>query len=249
MRLKLLIFPFFALLSLVIIIGFMKPDFDSILEKKSAIANQQTVVDSADIIVKQVATLNSDLDLHSKAENILLTYLPRTLEQDSIIDAFNFTASQTGLVVSDIVFTKETVNTVSADDLGDTLATNPSSLDTQKVAPQTFIFTGTMTGPYEGMKTFFDRFTRINRFQNIILFSLEKGDAAPGSTVSSDSLKGTITVQYGYLKDKPVSSALNLAFLQKSEPFDFSPIDTLETRMAEIAPLGDAPSGKPNPFQ
>ncbi len=63
------------------------------------------------------------------------------------------------------------------------------------------------------------------------------------------TLEATIKIQYGYLKDKPVVSALNLAFLKEGKPFDFAFVQSMKQDATQLDPLTRTSSGKANPFQ
>lgn len=241
MHLKILIFPFFSLLTFILIVGFMKPDFDLIFEKKNALTSQNKDVESASVLVSHITNLNNSLDSNQDIETTLFEYLPRTVDHDSLIDAFNFLALDSGLVVSGIALDQSLVRNIA-----DTPLQSPSEETTKKEA-ETFTFNGSVVGSYESIKLFIDRLTHIDRFQKIQSISLEANTSAESTNLGQ--LKGLVTIQYGYLKDSRVDSALNVPFLNKDQAsFDISSIDRIKDQSTNIPSLVHIESGRTNPF-
>ncbi len=245
MKLKIFILPFFLVMILVLSIGYIKPDFDTIFEKKAEIDTQNTSLKDMDSVLNNISTLNNSLDSNAESEQFMLHYLPYTMNQDQTIDAFGFLASQSGLVVSDMDLKKidEVANTTIAPDgsIAENAVTNKA---------KTFQLTGSVLGTYENIKAFYDRLAHISRFQNIQSFSIEKKieTASPQDKGAVSDLKGTFVVAYGYLPKKPVLSALNIPIFLKSE-LNFSSVALLKEKMTDTPILGKDQVGKPNPFQ
>ncbi|OIP60026.1 MAG: hypothetical protein CO143_02605 [Candidatus Moranbacteria bacterium CG_4_9_14_3_um_filter_45_14] len=245
MKLKIFILPFFLVMILILSIGYIKPDFDIIFEKKAEINTQDASLKDMDSVLNNISTLNDSLDRNAKSEQFMLQYLPYVMNQDQTIDAFGYLASQSGLVVSDLDLKKidEAANTKIAPD-GSIVE------DTTANKVKTFQLKGSVLGTYENIKTFYDRLSHISRFQNIQSFSIEKkiDSTSPQDKGTVSDLKGTFVVAYGYLPKKSVLSALAIPVFLQSE-LDFSGVALLKEKITYTPTLGKDQVGKPNPFQ
>jgi Tfp pilus assembly protein PilO len=227
-------------------IGYIKPDIDLILTKKAEIATKDASIASMDSVLNNVVVLNQVLDKERGSEQFLLHYLPNTLDQDQMIDTFNYLASQAGLVITETELKIPPVIAVAPVSPDGTVIENP----TPEV--RTFVFTGSVVGTYENIKAFFDRFSHVGRFQKIQLFSIEKNMVENiGNKVETDTegvLKGTFVAEYGYLTTHPGKSALTIPVFLQSQ-LDFSDIIALEESVTNIPMLEKGQVGKINPFE
>lgn len=187
--------------------------------------------------------------MNKESEDFLLQYLPPTMEQEKIISTFNYLASQSGLIITAMDLKK------APEIIEDTSVIAPDGSVVQiSLAPKakTFQFTGSVFGPYKNIKAFFTSVTHINRFQKIQSFSLQKNNQLNPSASSTNDLKGTIVVDFGYFPNKSVPSALDASvasIFSKSE-LNFSDIATLQKRMTSTTPsIEKGLLGKPDPFQ
>jgi len=243
MSFKILLFPLFSLLTLSLIIGFLKPDLDTIIEKKDTIKNQRTLIEDSGSIAKHIDQLTSVVNENLESKKILFTYLPTTFDQDVVIDSFNFLATNSNLFVDEIIFDKGTNVAVNNLTDGDGSSTIPNK---QKVS--LVPFTGKVIGSYQDIKTFLSQLTHTNRFQNMNSFSLESKQKSNGTEVS-DLLEGTINIDYGYLRGFSVSSAIDVPFLKNKLSFDLSPITIFKDKMTNIPLSVVTMFGKENPFK
>lgn len=262
MRFKVLIVPFFIIMILVLGIGYIKPDFDVIAAKKAEIAKSEAQVANIEAVLANINSLNSSLNTQSEAEKFMYRYLPDTLDQEQVIDAFNFLAVQSGLAITKMEL-KQPIEKIAYEPLidpsanafvtgGDALADPNAPVPAPPVIAKTFILKGSVAGPYESIKAFFDRLAHIERFQEIRLFSLEasaKDFSGTATTTSPDSLTGVFEAEYGYLPSQPIASALSMPIFLQSK-FDFSNVSSLSNQITSPLPeLEKGETGKPNPFQ
>jgi len=239
MRLKILVVPFLLVMIVILSIGYIKPDFDTILAKKAEIVAQDELQAKADKVVSNVDVLNTALNQNQESEKFVLQYLPVALDQDQIVDAFNYLASQHGIIVTDMNMAKSSDPVVAPQ-----TAPDGTLVETAQQA-STFVFTGGVYGSYENIKAFFNRLTHIGRYQSIQLFSLQKDES--NQNKSSD-LKGTFVVDYGFLPLKNGVSALSKPIFQNST-LSFTDVADLKAKTTELPVLEKSASGRPNPFQ
>jgi Tfp pilus assembly protein PilO len=241
MRLKILLVPFFLVMSLILIIGYMKPDFDSIAVKKAAIVTQDGLQAQADTVAANVKSLNNSLDREQESENFMLRYLPMNMNQEQAIDAFNFLASQFGIITLSMDLKKNadvTVEPIINPD-GTVVESSPEA--------KTFLFSGEVLGSYSNIKAFFNQLSHIGRFQKVQVFSIER-DAQSAQSKGSTDLRGKFTVDYGYLPKARSVSALTRSIFQRPE-FNFAEVAELKDKITKIPELERGPVSRPNPFQ
>jgi len=260
MRLKILIPPLFIVSILILAIGYIKPDFEVMQMKKADIRAKEEAVANMGTIIANVDALNSSLDTRQEFEKLAYRYLPNTQSQEQVIDAFNFLATQSGVVIVKMDL-KQSSNQKGAP-AGQTTTLGGGSMEVSAVsgseapapvAAKTFIFTGSVIGSYENIKAFFDRLAHAERYQKVSFFSLEKSQEKAGSAQPLDKnqnlLVGTFEAEFGYLPPEPIASALNMPIARNAE-FDFSNANRLLEQMTSAIPTFEkGQTGRPNPFQ
>lgn len=255
MRLKILILPFFLAMTLILSIWFIKPDFDQISEKKSTLTEKNKQVSEMDSVIANIQSLNSSLDKDPVAEKFILDYLPYTIGQDQVIDAFNYLAGQSGLIIAETTFSmapkKEAVEEQSTISYTGGVAT---LVVVKAPEVKSFIFSGSVYGSYENIKNFFDQMSHIGRFQNIHSFVIQQeqqpsSQTGKGNTASSNGvLKGTLVAEFGYLPKQTGTSALDGTTFHNSN-IDFVKVKKIKDLVTTLPTLETGQSGKPNPFQ
>lgn len=261
MRFKIFLLPFFIVVTLVLIIGYIKPDFDVVIMKREKIISKEAQVANMKAVLENINSLNNSLDTEQAAEQFMYRYLPKNINQEQVVDAFNFLALQSGLVITKMELKlpqeKATEEQLIAPAARSFVAGGKALGDSNVPAPihlakaKTFTFQGSVTGHYTNIKDFFDRLAHIERFQNVHLFSIESFEKKEDEKdkASGDNLIGTFEVEYGYLPSRPIVSALDIPIFLQSN-FDFSNVNILLSRITSPVPiLEKGTTGKPNPFQ
>lgn len=260
MRFKIFLLPFFIVVALVLVIGYIKPDFDVVIMKREEIISKEAQVANMKAVLENINSLNNSLDTEQAAEQFMYRYLPKNINQEQVVDAFNFLALQSGLVITKMELKlpqeKAAEEQLIAPAARSFVAGGKALGDPKVPAPippakaKTFTFQGSVTGPYANIKDFFDRLAHIERFQNVRLFSIESPEKKEDGKASvADNLTGTFEVEYGYLPSRPIASALDIPIFLQSN-FDFSNVNVLISKITSPVPaLEKGTTGKPNPFQ
>lgn len=258
MRLKVLLAPFLVVMILIISIGYIKPDVETLQIKRSDILSKENVLTDMDAVLSNIRSLNSSLDAAQDSEKFAYRYLPEAIDQDQIIDAFNFLASQSGLTIiaMDLKQPRAAVREEPVVDpsaapfvTGANTGANPSLARTEQM--KTFIFTGSVIGPYENIRAFFDRLGHMERFHEVRSLSIvvDPQATSPDGNADPNRLRGTFEATIGYFPKKPVASAFNIPVFKQSK-LDLSGITTWVERITSVVPaLERGEAGKPNPFQ
>lgn len=247
MNLKMLVVPFFLLMSIILSVGYIKPSLDDILTKKADIVSIDGQLSVIDTVVAHIDQLDQLIDQNKETESFFLQYLPYTMNQEQFIDGFGFLASQKGLYISDMDV-KVTTKNVSSEE--ENVSPDPSVPARTVYTPKEMLFTGSVEGTYENIKAFFALANHLNRFQKMQSFAIERNtkNGSVIAEVDNNNLKGTFVVTYGFLPEKSVVSALSMPLFTNGE-LKLTEGNALRSLITDIPLLQKGPSGKPNPFQ
>ncbi len=271
MQIKILIVPALIILSFILGIGFIKPDYDTLMQKRAELAQKQSQVSMIETTKENIATLDRQLTEKSDLEGFVSRYYPETLDQERIIDSFNFMATQSGLIISSMEM-KEIIKPDKEEGLGvggpltsvpgdgtgqvsgppvdpaAALAATTPIFKTPK--PVLYVARVQVKGSYENIKNFMDRLAHMDRANNLVLVSIaDNKQQTDGETSDQTQLVGTFEAQFGYLKLTNGESALSMPIFSQSS----LPVTQLEQvkewATSAVPALTVSQSGKANPFQ
>ena len=248
MRLKILMMPLSILISLVVIIGFVKPEIEIFQEKRVQLDTKNAQAQGMATLLENIKTLTTSLETQSGNERFVSEYLPKDLDQERIVDMFNYLATQSGVLVTSMAI-KEVVLSAALD-TSDEVALDPSLPIVASSRPKIKAYVGNVEvkGDYIGIKTFFDRVNHMNRFHKILNFSV----IAPLDT-SEEAASGILTAklesQFEYFPAQKYDSALSLPVFSKKELGGNDWLSLQDWVKNTVPPLAGSDSGRTNPFQ
>lgn len=257
MRLKILLVPFLIILVLVLAIGFIRPEILVTQAQRLEIEMKKSQVDSIGIILNNVGSLSSSLDNAKDTELFVQNYLPTSMDQERVIDALNFSALQSGVLVEKIEVLQPAEPTVLTQINAEgtevpIVEVNPDGTPiVPAVTPKNFSTKITVKGSYENIKNFISRSARMDRFYTLKEFSvgLSERDLTNEIVDTANGLQGTFYADYQYLKTQQNNSVLNSEIFTKSA-IDVSVLQPTIDWTTNKVPLLEKPTtGKPNPFQ
>jgi Tfp pilus assembly protein PilO len=260
MSLKILMIPFSILMILVLGIGFIKPDYTTMSEKKALYATKLAEQENVRMLMGNIDTLTHSLDSEKEAEDFLQYYIPKDTDQDRVIDMLNFLAAQSGVLTDVISITpvEEDAEALAAEQAA--LTPDPNAIDPLTGAPivvlppytvktRSFSADVTVKGKYENIKEFLGRVAHMNRLHKTREFSISTGENNNSETESSDVLTGKFRADFDYLVPRPVESATNVPVFSRGS-FTLASLKTLSEWVTNRVPLLEKPStGRTNPFQ
>ncbi|OGI21415.1 MAG: hypothetical protein A2808_00215 [Candidatus Moranbacteria bacterium RIFCSPHIGHO2_01_FULL_55_24] len=271
MQLKLLIVPSLIIISIILIIGFIKPDYDTLKIKRATLVQKETEAANVATIIANVKQLNASLDADQETESFILRYYPDSIDQGRVIDAFNFLALQSGLVITSVelkelppVAIEEAIQNVPMTSLQGG-ATDPSLAGSeippvpQYQAPRPRSYTALVKarGSYENVKGFVERMMRLDRIHGMKNFSVGLNEEAlrtidAGEAVSEEAASELVVMfetRFDYLPAQKMVNALHVPVFEKGS-LDFAAAKEAMTRATSAVPdLDKGQTGKPNPFQ
>lgn len=280
MSLKILFVPFSLILVLVLLIGYVKPDYDALLEKQVVVDAAQQQLNQMETRLGNIQSISSDFASASSdalggknADEVLVdSYVPESVDQERVVDTFNYLAGQSGISLSSVTIEKPAIVAVAAQEAemssqavligGAGTAVTGVPLD-QAMAlratypgPKSYQATFAFSTDYASFLTFFNRIYRMNRENEVKSFSLKK-DAEKtdekGDPVESDALSGSLVVSFMYYPGLSTSGIQNVEALPifNAGKLDTKAVDAIRQKMEsdEVPSLtvGDF-SARENPF-
>lgn len=247
MRLKILMMPLAILISLIIVIGFVKPEIEVFQEKRVQLDTKKSQVEGMATLLEHINTLTASLDSQSTFENLMGRYLPKELDQERIVDMFNYSATQSGVLVSSMAM-KEVASSVAATDADMLLDPSVPAIASSRPKIKAYVGSIEIKGDYAGIKTFLDRVNHMNRFHKILNFSI----TTPSSTSEEEPsglLVAKLESQFEYFPAQRYDSALSLPVFSKKElgGDDWTAFQNWVTNT--VPPMAESNSGRANPFQ
>lgn len=256
MRLKILVIPFSILISLILVIGYIKPDITEIQEKKVVLEGKIAQTNNVSTLISHVESLSTDLASRSDDQQFVEAYLPQEMDQERVIDMFNFLAGQSGVLVSIMsmkeiqpkVVVEETIQVVA----GTPMITDGSSVPVPQVKPKVKAYSALVEvrGEYTNIRDFFNRLAHMNRFGKMENFSMvTNDDTLEAEAVGPTLIKGVFQAEFNYFPMQKVGTALNIPVVNKGA-FSDDELSTLRSWVESIvSPLENPTTGRPNPFQ
>ncbi|MEP7162866.1 MAG: hypothetical protein ABI747_03830 [Candidatus Moraniibacteriota bacterium] len=263
MSLKILIFPIFIILSLTLAIGYIKPDIETVLVKKEQIAKREEDLAKVDAVIRNVSLLNAQIEGRASSETFVLKYLPKSLEEERVLDAFNFLAGQTGVIIKSASAKENApqekaraqVERASLSFQALSQVQGPEGESAVEVSTRivhSYAAMATVIGSYQGLKDFFERLSRADRIHEIKTFSIREPERDPKNgeeTLPADFLEGKFEADFIHYPTTQVSTALGQPMFESGK-FDFAGADALlDFVTSPLSSLEVQLNGRPNPFQ
>lgn len=251
MSLKIVVVPFSILLSLTIVIGFIKPDIETVQEKKNLLMAKETQSKDMGVLLDNISALTASLDEQTESEALLGAYIPQTMDQERAIDMFNYIASQSGVVVSTVEMSDTKIKIPEEELMVDQELVDAEASLTAPVKPKAKAFSASVKigGNYASMREFFHRLAHMNRFHKIQNFSVKVRPENDTEGASTDNLIGTFNSQFDYFPPSHLDTALNVPVFLRGT-FDTTELDAIRDWISfSVSPLKQPATGRANPFE
>ena len=256
MHLKVLLVPVLVVMILVLAIGFIRPALADLSVKQTELASVSAKLALVATAESNVDALNASLDSRSDAEQFAKRYLPERMDQDRPMDALNFLAAQSGVMLTDVQTEDiKRVVAIPMDVALDPIAAAEAEAAAVPIA-DTFVVSAEVRGSYENIKAFLARASRMDRLHDISAFGIEVDDAnlsLPGQDAapvdSAAELIGSFRASFPYFAGRSAVAVVSAPLFQQSQ-VDFGPVTAALEKSTEAIPSLDRPeSGRDNPFR
>jgi Tfp pilus assembly protein PilO len=264
MSLRLLMIPFSIVMVLVISIGYIKPDLVMLEEKKQMHILKGEETKTRDGLLAAISNLAGALDAGKNNVDFVKNYVPEKMDQERVIDTYNYLASQSGVAVV-LMNVKEVsieeknardalAATGSVDSTTEVLGADglPTTPPTFSLATEGYIISVTVKGQYANIKDFFERVAHMDRIHRTRNFSIAVEDKEASEEILPEEvgvLTGIFEADFDYAPVGTVASAATVPVFTRGT-FDVAKIDETRSWVTSIVPALNQPqSGRPNPFQ
>ncbi len=264
MNLKILLFPTFVILSVILIIGYIQPDVKNILAKREEEVAKQEMLRNAETIESNIRSLSQALTQKKEIETFVKRYFPESIDEERSLDVINFLAQQTGVVVTGVsmkenprvkkeVFLVDAIG-AGADPTALASGTEASVENSAPEPPQSYRVQVMVMGTYQNLRSFFDRLYHTDRMRAIDDLILSRPSDAERfreerEIIPADFLEGSVTFDFLYVPAESAGNALAQPLFQESS-LDFGPanqlVDFVNSPVGDIMPAGP---GRSNPFE
>ncbi|NTW29858.1 MAG: hypothetical protein HGA33_01095 [Candidatus Moranbacteria bacterium] len=253
MSIKRLSFPIFITVAVFLGIFSVRPAVVSILEKRQVRSEKESEMAVVESTGQSLETLfaSREVLLGQEEGKAVYDYLPVSVDQNRVVDTFNYYAMQSGIVIDSVVFEdKEKMKSPY-------FAAKESEPKDQLVPPtapqsESFILRADIQGSYESMKTFLKEMSSTTRSYELISFNVEKKDSGLGSDgqpiPDSGILFGNFVAEFFYLPENRYPQGYLLPIFKVGE-YDLSPIEELMMKGKKVPSLSEPEgAGRENPF-
>lgn len=263
MNVKLLLFPLSVTIAIAVLIFYAKPELDIALSNRAAMAEKADFAKTIDTKIQNVQTLDASLNANKDNVDTVMHYFPNTRDDERIVDGVNFSAAQSGLVLTSVKIDKIADPTIAATPVskealgaGPTIFTGNADIATitQKpvvlAVPKSVSVVVAATGSYESIRDTVGRISHMDRFQNFTIVNINRSVAqqALGSKAPIGALDALFTINFTYLPKVKAQGNFNNSALNQST-YDFSTVASLKRYIsAPIPAIEVGASGMDNPF-
>lgn len=263
MSLKILVLPTFIILEIAIAIGYIKPNVDAILAKRSEIAAVEESLARVDSVNANIQSVGQSLKSRSETVNFVRKYYPLALDEERVVDLFNYLAQQSGIIVTGVEITKNLG--VNVHDVVYNESINAGSTPEQAAAkadaaalaaPHAYLAKVTALGAYPNLKDFLARVHHSDRLHAAQEFSIIQREKNPAKSeeeaalgIQDSFLIGSVQAEFPYVGEQRVGDALSDPIFQESS-FDFKVAEQAITFVTSpLPPLDTGSAGRPNPYE
>lgn len=256
MNVKILFFPLSITIALAMAVFYTKPEIDTVMTQRSVLAEKEQFAAEVSQKIQNAHDLETSLNADKEDETAVFRYLPKTRDDERILDGVNFLVSQSGLALDSVKIDKlasvdADAPVVSGEEAqGSAVIFANSGADTSAVSqapmvvakPKVLGVTVSAVGSYENIRDAVAKLSHMDRFQNFTNVSIDK------SGTSSDVLNASFTVNFTYLPTVNAQGSFNHPALTQNT-FDFGVVQKLKQYTTSAVPSVEVgASGASNPF-
>lgn len=263
MNVKLLLFPLSITIAIAVLIFYAKPELDIALSNRASMAEKADFAQKIDTKIQNVQTLDASLNANKDNVDTVMHYFPNTRDDERIVDGVNFSAAQSGLVLTSVKLDKVADPTVAATPVakealgaGPTIFTSNADIaiinqtPVVPAVPKSVSVVVLATGSYESIRDTVGRISHMDRFQNFSIVSINRSMAQQiaGSKTPAGALETSLTINFTYLPKAKAKGNFNNPILDQSK-YDFATVTKLKQYIsAPIPSIEVGAAGVSNPF-
>lgn len=263
MSLKILILPTFIILEMILAIGYIKPNIDGILAKQIEIQTAKDNLAKVDSVIANIQTIGRSVASRTEIVNFIEKYYPKTLDEERVVDMFNFLAQQSGIIVTGLVVMPDpevrVADAVYNDAVNSGMTPEEATLMAEAAtlaAPKSYTAKVTVIGAYSNIKDFFSRVRHSDRLHETGEFTIEyrkqdpnKAEEEAAAGIQGNFLIGTLRAKFPYVGRQRTGDAMNDPLFQ-TPTFNFKTAEQSISFVTNPLPtLESGQGGRENPFE
>ena len=195
--------------------------------------------------------------------NFVDKYYPKALDEERVVDMFNYLAQQSGIIVTEVVATQtppvNVADNVYNEAVNSGLTPEEATMKATAAAlaaPREYLAKVVVLGAYPNLKDFLNRIYRSDRLHATQKFSItyrkrdpNKVEEETAEGILDNFLIGSLEAKFPYVGDQRVSDALNDPLFQ-SPTFDFKAAEQAVSFVTSPLPsLDTGETGRTNPYE
>ncbi len=236
MSIKRILFPLFIFVIAFLVVNYIRPSILAVLDQRSVKEVKLAELAAVEKTAANIGALSGARTtlLNSKEGEILVSYLPTKPDHDRIVDILNFLALQSGAVISGVTF-EDDKNALALVPPQEIVGADGLVIQSAPQAPVPSVISVSVNadGTYDGLKSFMEKVSSVDRLRKIVSVSLSKKnqDFAPGADGQIPPDDGTLSAELGieflYLPEASYPNA-HLLPIFSAGSFD---VDTVQRMM------------------
>lgn len=256
MGLKLLIFPASVILSIIIVIWFIYPGITRVLEQRALQETKQVDLSQVETVEGNIRAMSQSLNARRETEALVKRYYPENMDQERAVDMVNFLAQQSGVVITSLDLRQDAGKPkrveAPAPIEGEGTSDGATPPETSVDPPKSYHATIALMGPYENIRSFFERLYRTDRLRvmNALTISeIKTRSQGEEEAIPDNFLAGTVLVDFTYASQKKATNVLHHPLFQTAT-LDYADANKLTDFInSPVSDLATPPVGRTNPFE
>ncbi|MFZ2188314.1 MAG: hypothetical protein WAV73_02000 [Candidatus Moraniibacteriota bacterium] len=209
MKIKILLAPGLIIVIVVAIIWYVYPAYDGVdgvRERSAKMAEQEALMAKLDSNISNAEKLGSELNSNTTQNAVVFDYIPKSKEEEKIIENLNLQATGSTLAVLEISVSELSDAAVAAE--VSTLSIAPPITDpvtgaivpnAPKLVPKKLKVKYSVVGGYDNIKVLIAKIQKLKRFNKFA--GLEIKTLMTENQEVSDSLQANMLLEFNYLNE------------------------------------------------
>ena len=243
MRLKILFFPFALIVSVVLLIWFISPEFAVIKNKADELNSEEKTLREVINKKQNLNSLEASLKSNADKESFVLNYLSSEKKEEEIVNTLDYLAISSGISLLDLAVADTKADKIpSISPVADSAENSEEALKNRSAVKEIEVELN-LVGSYEGIKSFLNQVYKAEKANDIYFVNISRQP-------ESDSLLADVKVNFSYLPQVRlnVNDGLNEPIFSQKR-FEFAIVDDLiNLASSKIPEIEIDSTGKANPF-
>lgn len=249
MKVKILLTPLLLVLSVAMIIWFVYPSFNTLLEKRQELKDMGDKVEDLDLKEQVIGDLMETLNENAEEQATVVKFLPDSRNEEDIIANLNGIAGREGLSVFNLSVMQPAREVAVVESDNPTGNGNDLELKVNQTRSKLKDFDVELSvyGGYDNVKNLITNVYRLERFNKISSLNITKGDPTRGDG-NPANLLADFVFNFNYLPKTDLISNVDDKIFTDGK-FNMEAVAKIKDfKDYDFYRLNAVPSGRANPF-